>query len=474
MARRYQTTTTTDLSPSQYLMLTSLSMEGMEWKHRFIDNNRIEASRPAGNNVQLVSVTVDGSEVVVDARYDQWVISDFGKNKKAAEELLQAIETQRTAYSPEALDQKMEQLVTESEAAAADLEARFEKGELTTSEKMTLGVGGHYVTYTLIGINILVFVLMVVSGVGLFDPEAEDLIKWGGNLKYYTQGGEWWRLITSVFVHIGVVHLGLNMYALFSVGVYLEPALGRWRFLALYLVSGVFASLTSTWWHENTVSAGASGAIFGLYGVFLALLASKLLDEHIRKSMFTSIAIFVGYNLLYGLKAGVDNAAHIGGLVSGFALGYLYCLLQKSAWQKYFIGAITTIMLITASIFLLANYNHDSRFLRLVDQVAECESIAVTAMQKNDGEADEDYLRKLKTVSLPQWKKADYLMLTANRWKLSDGWLEKRVLLDKYVGLQLEYVTVTIQAMETGEQAKWEEAQALEPRILDLIGRLRQ
>src|SRR5689334_12007874 len=92
------------------------------------------------------------------------------------------------------------------------------------------------------------------------------------------------RMITNVFVHIGILHLLFNMYGLYFVGRFLEPMLGKVRYITAYFCAGVIASLVSLYWHrnENIVSAGASGAIFGMYGVFLALLTTHLIPKSVR------------------------------------------------------------------------------------------------------------------------------------------------------------------------------------------------
>jgi len=165
---------------------------------------------------------------------------------------------------------------------------------------------------------------MILSGVNALLPDNLSLVKWGANFRPVTLEGEWWRLITCCFLHIGVFHLLFNMYALLYIGLLLEPYLGKLRFAVAYLLTGVIASLTSLYWHDATISAGASGAIFGMYGVFLAMLTTNFVEKTTRKALLVSIAVFVVYNLLNGLKGGVDNAAHIGGLVSGFIFGYIY------------------------------------------------------------------------------------------------------------------------------------------------------
>lgn len=198
-----------------------------------------------------------------------------------------------------------------------------------------------YATYTIIGINVLVFILMLFDGAGLLDSNTLVHIKWGSNYSPLTLSGDWWRLITNIFIHFGIIHITMNMYCLYSVGVYLEPILGKVKYIAAYLCTGILASITSLWWHSEGVnSAGASGAIFGMYGLFLALLTTtNLIPKKIRRALLQSTVIFVVYNLVYGIKSGVDNAAHIGGLLSGFILGYLYVInhltRRKTLDQKH-------------------------------------------------------------------------------------------------------------------------------------------
>ena len=119
------------------------------------------------------------------------------------------------------------------------------------------------------------------------------------------------------------MHLVANMVGLLFVGVFLEPILGRKKFLAIYLLTGVLASVTSLWWHTATVSIGASGAIFGLYGLFLALMLLKVFPKEFSNTFLVTTLIFIGYNLLIGLTGGIDNAAHLGGLISGFIIGLI-------------------------------------------------------------------------------------------------------------------------------------------------------
>jgi membrane associated rhomboid family serine protease len=188
---------------------------------------------------------------------------------------------------------------------------------------------GYFITPILIYANIGLFLIMTISGLGFISFKGQDLLQWGANYGPLTSGGEWWRLFTSTFLHGGLMHLLANMYGLLFVGIFLEPLLGRTKYLTAYVLTGLLASIASIWWYDATVSVGASGAIFGLYGVFLALLLTKIFPPDFAKSFLISIAIFVGFNLLMGLTGGIDNAAHIGGLLSGFVIGLILSPILK-------------------------------------------------------------------------------------------------------------------------------------------------
>lgn len=194
---------------------------------------------------------------------------------------------------------------------------------------------GFVVTPLLMDLNILIYLIMMLAGLGLVSFGGEDLLRWGANFRPYTTSGEWWRLLTSVFLHGGIMHLAANMTGLLFAGLFLEPLLGTKRYVLLYLLTGVLASCASLWWHPATVSVGASGAIFGLYGCFLSLLLCGVFPKEVSKPFLLSTLFFVGYNLLMGLAGGIDNAAHIGGLVSGLIIGFsLVPFLKRSVQEQ--------------------------------------------------------------------------------------------------------------------------------------------
>jgi rhomboid protease GluP len=182
------------------------------------------------------------------------------------------------------------------------------------------------VTQAIFGINVAVFVAMTLAGVSPMEPTNAQLVHWGANFGPYTVAGQWWRLLTCVFVHIGIVHIALNMWCLWSLGRIAEAVYDHWTFGAVYLITGVSASVASLAWNLDRVSTGASGAIFGIAGALIAsfYLGEFSLPKAAVSGLLRSVVTFAGYNLVIGAMLGItDNAAHVGGLVSGLLLGAL-------------------------------------------------------------------------------------------------------------------------------------------------------
>jgi rhomboid protease GluP len=172
----------------------------------------------------------------------------------------------------------------------------------------------------LIDLTVLVWVAMTLSGISPTNPTGRELAAWGSNVSTLTLHGQPWRLFTSLFVHGGVSHLLLNMFSLWLLGLMLEQRVGAIRLLAVYLASGLAASLATVWYHTGGInSTGASGAIFGLYGFMLVLLLSKkmVLDKSDRRAMLGLVLYLVLSNLISGISGNIDNIAHVGGLAMG-------------------------------------------------------------------------------------------------------------------------------------------------------------
>lgn len=181
------------------------------------------------------------------------------------------------------------------------------------------------VTWGLIALNVGIFLLMLFAGAGLWHPDNSVQLAWGANFGPATQDGEWWRLGSALFLHFGLIHLAMNQWALRDGGQYVERIYGARRFAAIYLLSGLFGNLLSLVTQGNeAISGGASGAIFGVYGALLAYLWRERRHLHPAEFrwLFWSVGLFTLISMGLGLVIdGIDNSAHLGGLLCGTLLG---------------------------------------------------------------------------------------------------------------------------------------------------------
>jgi rhomboid protease GluP len=316
------------------------------WTPKYAGSTTIAAYTPRSwNKNEIVVEAGDGILIVQSSLVNNESFDLKGRTQKHLNEFIAEFQkvkldepTPRWAEEIEKLREQTAIAVAEESKHAAEIDKvmKFSKGNL-------------FITYSLIAINVVVFLLMVISGVNPTTPTAYDVLNWGGNFLPLTVSGDWWRLISCVFVHIGIIHLLFNMYALYMAGVYLEPMLGKLKFISAYICTGIIASVASLIWHDQPVpSAGASGAIFGMYGVFLALLLTKLIPKKIRIALLQNIGVFVVFNIVYGTQSsGIDNAAHIGGLISGMIIGFVYYFSLKKEEGRKNIFLPIAIMLIT-------------------------------------------------------------------------------------------------------------------------------
>lgn len=205
-------------------------------------------------------------------------------------------------------------------------------------------------TYILIGINCAVYLMMSLTGVSWWAPNAQQILRWGANnglmeIVY----GQWWRPLTATFVHIGIIHIATNMWCLWNLGLLGEPLLGPIGMLAVYALTGMFGNLLSSAMDPRIVGAGASGAVFGIAGILILLLNSPHLPfpRAELKRLRRSVIYFAVFNLAVDLMIGgstmlyhvgirIDNMAHLGGFLSGMAMGVPLAPILGTGREPYF------------------------------------------------------------------------------------------------------------------------------------------
>ena len=204
-------------------------------------------------------------------------------------------------------------------------------------------------TCTLVAINCAVFLWMILHGVSATSPAPAHLVHFGANVPILVMHGEWYRLLTATFVHVGIIHLATNMWCLWNLGLLGEPLLGPLGLVAVYLITGIAGNLLSLGINMAqrdyiSVGAGASGAVFGIAGILIVLLSNHKLPIPLYelKRLRRSVIQFAALNLIIGLSTAVvpvgiriDNSAHLGGFLSGLALGVPLVPRMTSGRTRY-------------------------------------------------------------------------------------------------------------------------------------------
>jgi rhomboid protease GluP len=214
------------------------------------------------------------------------------------------------------------------------------------------------VTTVIVGINIAVFAAMALSAGSLGEPTIQQLISWGANIGPLSLGTEPWRMLTSNYVHIGLIHILFNMWCLWDLGNLAERIFDPVTYVVTYTICGIAGSISSLWWHPLVVGAGASGAIFGLAGLLIAALylGQLPIPKQAVQRTLRSLMIFAGYNLFFGaVGAGIDNSAHLGGFVSGLIIGAVlarHLMETEEARNRWRNG-----VLIASAVVLLVVFN---------------------------------------------------------------------------------------------------------------------
>ncbi len=205
------------------------------------------------------------------------------------------------------------------------------------------------VTYAIMAICVIVFLLMYVLGNG--SEDIYTLVRFGASSDLLVKSGEYYRLFTSMFLHIGVIHLLCNMYSLYIIGREVESLFGKAKYLLIYIISGLCGSILSLAFYHNTISAGASGAIFGLLGALLYF--GYYYRTYLGAKLRTSIIPVILVNLVIGfMTPSINNAAHVGGLVGGILLAMLAGVPDKYSKRERVNGIILTILYVTFICYL--------------------------------------------------------------------------------------------------------------------------
>jgi rhomboid protease GluP len=205
------------------------------------------------------------------------------------------------------------------------------------------------ITYIILGINLILYFLMELAG---GSTNSDVLIKFGAKVNFLLWTGEYWRLITPIFLHIGITHLLLNSWSLYVFGPIVEKVFGHLKFLIIYLAAGLIGSIMSFIMTPN-LSAGASGAIFGLMGALLYFTYSY--REVINRHFIINLLLVIGFNIYFGFtNQGIDNYAHLGGLFGGLITSTILGTVNESIFSKVRITFAIVWLAVTISLISLS------------------------------------------------------------------------------------------------------------------------
>jgi len=381
-----------DFQIDRYLLVAKQAAENLGWKVSHISEKGLIAYTPISlqSYSEEVSIMFDNNFAIVKSECIgiQMLFTDYGKNKLNLDRFFHEFE-----YVEYHLKDNWEESLTKLRAFVAVQDPEyFEKAPLTIKNKIKnvfylfIPQKGYVVTPILLYLNIVYFLLyflilnasITYNGVVLGDKMEFIREFWShifSNNRALVLKGQVWRLFTYQFVHLYFLHLFFNMYSLVYIGLMIEHKLKSKNFIAIYLISGFCGGLTSIMMHDIGFGIGASGAVMGVFGAFLALLVSNTFEKNATKALLISTVIVTAFTLINGLSAMIDNAAHIGGLISGFILTY-FLVNEKigkfelqSRWRYTILCGLLVIF--TSAVFLFTPNFHSGQFDALVEQFEE-------------------------------------------------------------------------------------------------------
>ncbi|TVT49382.1 MAG: rhomboid family intramembrane serine protease [Denitromonas halophila] len=330
-----------------------------------------------------------------------------------------------------------------------------------------------WATVGLIAANLLIFVGLALNAGALWHIPGALLADWGGNYAVQTHGGQPWRLISGTFLHGGLLHVSLNMIALYQGGQLAERVFCSRPFLWIYLACGIVASVASVWWRPSGLSIGASGAVFGVFGALLGyvLVSRHAIPAQTARRLRRGLLIFIAYSLAAGLLIpGIDNAAHLGGLLTGIVLGAALAPVSRAAPGGRGRAALGAVAVVVAALALWVTVTPPHRPapavgslpVALQQQLSETEYRLVTrhhlvldALRSGQMSTAEG-LRVIETELMPGWAElADALdAAPASAWQAP--------VFARYARLRREALQALTMGMETGDPRWLELSNALQ------------
>lgn len=345
-----------DFPSDKYLIIVRQAFENLGWKVSHVSESGIIAYTPLSfqSYSEEVTVRIHGNFAVAKSECVgmQLLFNDYGKNKANLDKLFHEFEYVQYHLS----EQWDNQVRAFHEFAEQQDDHYFEKAPLAIKDKIKnifylfAPRKGYVAAPILLWLNIFCFLawvgLLVATPIFLVSRQVppEEITRifmklniLGSLNRKLVLEGDYWRLISYQFLHGSFRHLFFNMYAFVYLGLMLENKIGWKNFLLIYVLSGICGGVTSIAYHENIYTVGASGAIMGLFGAMMALLLNQFFERNANKALLVSTVFVLGIMLINGsISPRVDNACHLGGLISGFIITYLLVFDHQWGFRKVY------------------------------------------------------------------------------------------------------------------------------------------
>ncbi|WP_423148693.1 rhomboid family intramembrane serine protease [Rubrolithibacter danxiaensis] len=429
----------------QYLVVALKAIENLGWKLSHLSESGLIAYTNLSwqSYTEEISIRIKSNFAIVKSECVgiQLLFNDYSKNSDNLDKFFNEFEYVEFHLK----DVWNEEVQNYQERAALSSNSYFETAPLASKEKIRnvlhlfVPRKGYLVTPIIIDLNIIYFlfsfillvaksVVLANKGNGYTDLEnfyTNFYYSIGANNRHLTLSGNFWRLTSNTFIHFSVLHLFSNTYALAYIGLMTENKLGPKKFLLAYLLSGICGSTLSLIYHPTGIMGGASGAIMGMFGVFLAMLATDLFEKNARKAMMISTALVIALMLFNGMGKQIDNAAHVGGLISGFIIGLLFTVkinnppfLNTDALRY---GAVITSisLIVSGSLYSIPDYQLE-RFKELNNAYLENQLLTRDVFSYIYYADKQEKLQHIKEKGVEPWDKNFRVTAEMERLKLPE------------------------------------------------------
>jgi rhomboid protease GluP len=479
-----------NLSKLQFTQIVIYISKKIDWSIITIDADELIAVTKNNKNTwnETISISFEEDTVLLRSTSNGNQIHDYGRNKKNTEAFLNILYEIVKDFPSlhinedltiEDLKQETEIFLTQKETHSntiAQISAFY------SFFSIFIPVKDYFITPVLINLNILLFLVMSFSGVHFINPKNQDIIDWGANYGAFTTDGEWWRLLSASFVHIGFIDLAINCIALAYVGLLLESYLKKWGFLITYFLCGIIANLSSLYWNKDAVSAGSSGAIFGMFGILLTILLFKVLRTkiNIKQIILTFISIFI--SACYTFVDGLNRTDYLGGLVIGIIFGIIFLFFRQKRKRGLILIASGASILI---ICLFINYKNTQVYIyqtmeyeERMQEFADMEKMALEAYNTQYGstfqESKEMALYMIKDRGIYYWNENISLLTELDKLYLPHTLHKRNKDMIKYCKLRISIYELACKKISENSSEYDAEMVEINDEITALLNKLNQ